>query len=181
MEALKQLGSYADAELSAAVVSSFISVFIKTEAEIPTSGRTSSAGDGRKGRRQGHEARPAAMIDLAPGEEIQSFDPKRPNTAFDPFVLAILRQIGVALEIPFEILVKHFTASYSAARAAPARGLEVLYGAAHLARDELQPADLRSVALRGCGPGRVPAPGFFADPSSARHTPAPNGSGPHAA
>jgi hypothetical protein len=32
-------------------------------------------------------------------------------------VLAVLRQIGVALGLPFEVLVKHFKASYSAARA----------------------------------------------------------------
>ena len=30
----------------------------------------------------------------------------------------MLRQVGVALELPYEVLVKHFTASYSAARAA---------------------------------------------------------------
>ena len=41
-----------------------------------------------------------------------------PNTAFDPFMTAILRQVGVALELPFEILTKHFQSSYSAARGA---------------------------------------------------------------
>jgi capsid protein len=43
-------------------------------------------------------------------------DPKRPNTALDGFVQAVFQQIGIALGLPFEILVKHFTASYSAAR-----------------------------------------------------------------
>ena len=42
----------------------------------------------------------------------------RPNTAFDGFVLAVLRQVAVGLELPFEVLIKHFTSSYSAARAA---------------------------------------------------------------
>ncbi|WP_162803227.1 phage portal protein [Salmonella enterica] len=32
--------------------------------------------------------------------------------------MAICRQIGAALELPYELLVKHFTASYSASRAA---------------------------------------------------------------
>lgn len=55
---------------------------------------------------------------MQPNESIEIADPKRPNQAFDPFVQAVLRQIGVALELPFEILIKHFTASYSAAQAA---------------------------------------------------------------
>jgi capsid protein len=45
-------------------------------------------------------------------------NPARPNPEFDAFVMSILRQIGVGLEIPYEILIKHFTASYSASRAA---------------------------------------------------------------
>lgn len=45
-------------------------------------------------------------------------NPGRPNTAFDGFVVAICRQIGAALEIPYELLVKNFNASYSASRGA---------------------------------------------------------------
>ena len=55
---------------------------------------------------------PGAILDLQPNENIEIADQKRPNQAFDPFVQAILRQVGVALELPFEILIKHFTASY---------------------------------------------------------------------
>jgi hypothetical protein len=49
---------------------------------------------------------------------IDTANPGRPNAQFDPFVTAIVRQIGVALELPYEILIKHFTSTYSAARAA---------------------------------------------------------------
>jgi len=59
-----------------------------------------------------------AIIEMNPGDDISMANPGRPNSAFDPFVTAIIRQIGVALEIPYEVLVKHFTSSYSAARAA---------------------------------------------------------------
>jgi capsid protein len=45
-------------------------------------------------------------------------NPGCPNDKFDPFVMAVLRQIGVSLELPFEVLIKHFESSYSAARAA---------------------------------------------------------------
>lgn len=57
-------------------------------------------------------------VNLLPGESIEAPDPGRPNPAFDPFWTAMVRQIGMALEMPFEVLVAHFQSSYSAARAA---------------------------------------------------------------
>lgn len=117
IEPLKQLKDYTEAEITAAVVSGMFSIFIKTptgETFDPLKQQTgaSSRDD------DAIELAPGLVASLASGEEPVAFNPGRPNTAFDPFVQAILRQIGVALEIPFEILVKHFTASYSAARAA---------------------------------------------------------------
>jgi lambda family phage portal protein len=119
IETLKQLGRYTDAEVMAAVVSGMFTVFIKTEPGLgldmskllDADGKTAS-GDGDIGLGYG------AMVDLKPGESIEDANPGRPNQAFDPFVMALCRQIGMALELPYEVLVKHFTASYSAARAA---------------------------------------------------------------
>lgn len=45
-------------------------------------------------------------------------NPGRPNPNFDPFVIAVLKQIGAALEIPYEILIMAFSSNYSASRAA---------------------------------------------------------------
>jgi lambda family phage portal protein len=119
IEPLKQLGKYTNAELAAAVVSALFTVFIKTNG----GGGLGIGGDGGPSTtapKSGDSIRMgnAAIVELGQGEEIQIADPKRPNTAFDPFTLAILRQVGVCLELPFEVLVKHFTASYTAARAA---------------------------------------------------------------
>ena len=55
---------------------------------------------------------------LMPNEDIQSVSPGRPNSGFEPFVQAILKQIGVGLNLPYEVLTQHFQSSYSAARAA---------------------------------------------------------------
>lgn len=57
-------------------------------------------------------------VNLLPGEEVQSVNPGRPNAQFDPFVQSILRQIGMSLELPYEVIVMHFQSSYSAARGA---------------------------------------------------------------
>ena len=61
-----------------------------------------------------------AIIDLNQGEKVEFADPKHPNTGFDAFSAAIIKQIAAALEIPSEVLMKQFTTSYSAARGAPA-------------------------------------------------------------
>lgn len=56
------------------------------------------------------------MVDLLPGEKVDSGAPGRPNSNFDPFVQAVIKQIGLGL--PYEVLTKHYSSSYSAARAA---------------------------------------------------------------
>ncbi|EME71396.1 lambda family phage portal protein [Paramagnetospirillum caucaseum] len=114
IEPLHQLGKYTEAELTAAVVSGLFTVFVETasgQGMAPVAGAESDvAGEYQLG--------PGAVLQGVPGDKVTTIDPNRPNVAFDPFVMACLRQVGAALEIPFEVLILHFTASYSAARAA---------------------------------------------------------------
>ena len=118
IEPLKQLDRYTEAELMAAVISGMFTVFIETE-----SGESGFPPDlanetGAKETDKDYKLASGSIIDLAEGEKVHDSNPGRPNASFDPFVMSILRQIGVALELPFEVLIKHFTASYSAARGA---------------------------------------------------------------
>lgn len=123
IEPLKQLGRYTDAELSAAVLASFFTVFV-TSPQVTADGGLIDplAAEGQTDTRIDTQSEiklgDSMVVDLAPGEQIQTADPGRPNDKFDPFILAVLRQIGANLEIPFEILTKHFTSSYSASRGA---------------------------------------------------------------
>ena len=91
-------------------------------------------------------------------------NPGRPNTAFDGFVVAICRQIGAALEIPYELLVKNFNASYSASRGALLEAWKMfrMYRT-WLANDFCQPVYEEWFA-EAVAKGRIPAPGFFSDP-----------------
>jgi lambda family phage portal protein len=115
IEPFKQLGTYTQAEVMAAVVSAMMTVFVKSpEGDMDLMAGAPTRENGKGGYTLGN----GTVVQLAEGEDITTVTPGRPNAAFDPFVQSILRQIGVALELPFEVLVKHFTASYSAARAA---------------------------------------------------------------
>ncbi len=113
IESLKQLGRYTEAELTAAVISGLFTIFIKTElGDIEGGINSDEVDDIEYGLGNG------SIVGLAPGESIESANPGRPNQNFDPFTLSIIRQIGSSLQIPYELLIKHFTASYSASRGA---------------------------------------------------------------
>lgn len=162
IEALKQLGQYTEAELMAAVVNSCFAVTVKTEGGAGLDMAASDATD-EKG-----EAivlgKPGTMVDLAENESLDSFTPGRPSAAFDPFMTAILRQIGMALELPYEVLVKHFDSSYSAARAALLDAYRLFRNRRDwLAWSLCQPC-YEAVIIEAVARGRLAAPGFFTDP-----------------
>lgn len=118
MEMLHQLGRYSDSELQSALVSSFFTVFVTT----PEGGANFStflpSDEGGESTDEDYKMGSGAIIGLAEGEEISTANPGRPNATFDPFVMSILRQIGASLGLPYELLIQHFTKSYSAARTA---------------------------------------------------------------
>ncbi len=165
IEPLKQLARYTEAEIMAAVVSGMFTVFVKSDVPGgglgPICGTIPGAPEPAAGE---YQLAPGAIIDLNRDESIDTANPGRPNTAFDPFVQAVLRQIGVGLELPYEFLIKHYTSSYTAARAAILDAWRFfLVRRAWLEQSLCNPVYemwmTEAVAL-----GRISAPGFFTDP-----------------
>ena len=115
IEPLKQLDRYCEAELMAAVVSAMFTVFIKSDTGESLVPMSTSQPDQRKGELSLGNG---AVLSLAAGEDVSFANPARPNSTFEAFFQAIIRQVGVSLGVPYEVLIKHFTASYSAARGA---------------------------------------------------------------
>jgi lambda family phage portal protein len=121
IEPLKQITRLTDYELAASVVSALFTVFIKSEA--PLSGSLPVAPEGSTDEEIPSRAgdirlNPASVVDLRPGEDIVLANPNRPSGAFDPFFRAMVQQIGMAVEMPYEVLMHLYQNSYSAARAA---------------------------------------------------------------
>lgn len=165
IEAIRQLGDYGEAEMRAAVISAMFTVFIKQpsieDGASPIIGSTGNEtnADPNSEIQLGN----GAIVDLGPGEDPVFADPKRPNLAFDAFVTAMSRHIGVALELPYEMLLKSFTASYSASRAA----LEMAWQMFRTRRSWLawkfcQPV-YEWVITEAVASGRLVAPGYFDD------------------
>jgi lambda family phage portal protein len=125
IEPLKQLGRYTEAELQAAVISGAFALFLKMDPNafsdlFDDQGRKSYMDSAAKWKGDFPVALdgPGKAVNLLPGEEVIESNPSRPNEAFDPFVKAILSQIGCELGLPLDILTKTYESSYSAARAA---------------------------------------------------------------
>jgi lambda family phage portal protein len=165
LEPLKQLNRWTDAELNAAVVSSMFSVFLKMDPEAFQSIYDEDAKDAivSNASSWSGEMQSGKAVNLLPGESVESPAPGRPNPAFDPFWQAIVRQIGMALELPYEVLTMHFQSSYSAARGALLMAWKFTRGR----RDAMATAFCQPVyelwLENEVAQGRITAPGFFAD------------------
>lgn len=163
IDCLAQIARYTEAEIMAAVVTAYLTVFIETPTgnSAPVFGATApnaASGGQEIGLGMG------AVIDLAPGEKPHAVNPGRPNPNFDAFILAVIRQIGMALGLPYELLIKQFNSSYSASKAALLDAWVYLRGVrTWLALSFCQPV-FETWLAEAVAIGRVPAPGFFADP-----------------
>ncbi|GJQ59779.1 MAG: phage portal protein [Candidatus Scalindua sp. AMX11] len=164
IEQLHQLGKYTEAELMAAVVSSLFTVFLETPTGMGFSPFEPTGETGSATTDKDYKMGAGAVVQLAKDQKVSFANPGRPNTSFDPFVQAILRQIGVALGLPFELLVMHFTKSYSAARSAMLNAWKVFLTRrewlVHHFCNLVFEAWMEEAVLRG----RIIAPGFLDDP-----------------
>lgn len=170
IEQLKQLSRYTDAELMAAVINGMYAIFIESDNEgspsgdlggISTQDQQDVGGEYDNDIQIGN----GAVNFLNPGEKMSETKVGRPNAAFDGFVTSICRQVGAALEIPYEILLKHFTSSYSASRAALLEAWKMYRKKRDgFAADFCQPIFEEWLA-EAVAKGRVRAPGFFNDPA----------------
>lgn len=175
IELLLQLRRYTESELTAAIVQSFLTAWITTEApanDLPFNetgagdyfGNGAEQPDNISESDNDYEMGPGTINVLNPGEKVTLGNPNIPTAGFDSFLKALCRLTGSALELPYDVLIKEFNSSYSAAKGA----LEEAWEAIKMRRswfvsDFCQPIYeiwlSEAVAI-----GRIKAPGFFTDP-----------------
>ncbi|WP_162247349.1 phage portal protein [Devosia sp. Root635] len=120
VQLVKQLKDLTDAEINAAVNDAMLFAFEQLGADDDADHVISAPGaEGEQQTADGElKIEDLAIITTANGSTVEMHTPSRPNTAFEPFMLAIIKQMGVVLEIPFELMIMHFSASFSASRGA---------------------------------------------------------------
>ena len=163
-EMLHQLGKYTDSELQSAVISSYFTVFVTTPEGGVNFSSFLPSDEGGGESDEDYTLGSGAIVGLAEGESISTANPGRPNATFDPFVMSILRQIGTALGLPYELLIQHFTKSYSAARTAMLNAWKVFMTRRSFMIDHfcnlIYELWMEEAVLRE----RILAPGFLSDP-----------------
>jgi len=172
LEPLQKLERYSSAELMAAVISAMFTVFLKKGSEFNQSNLPMAALGNEQPEGHAQELPPVelgegAVVDLAPGEEPITANPARPNAQFDPFFMAVAKEIGAALEMPVEELLLYYSSSYSAARAAMLQAWR-MYNLRRwwLVCDFCQPS-YELLVDEAVARGRLRLPGYF-DPARRR-------------
>ena len=164
IEPLLQLRRYTESELMAAVIESFFTAFIKTNGPTDDMPYNEVEPDTTEGPNE-YSMGPGQINIMEPGEDVVFADPKHPNGSFDAFTKAISEQVGAALEVPSDLLLKSFNASYSASRAA----LLEAWKAFKMRREWLADDFCRPVyevwMSEAVARGRIYAPGFFTNPA----------------
>ncbi|MBN8887579.1 MAG: phage portal protein [Rudaea sp.] len=136
LEPLRQLSKWTDNELMAAVISAMFTVFIEKGQDVldPNGNALSAfggvpAGPTATGQVDQSTLVPpvpaqnvalgnGAVIELANGDKANFANPARPNAQFDPFFVAMVKQMGASLEMPSDEILLTYAGSYTAARAA---------------------------------------------------------------
>lgn len=172
IEALKQLSRYTEAELQAAVINGVFAVFMKMDPNAfgdlfeddAQRAYTDAASSWNGSINYASVENGGKAVNLLPGEEPVPVTPGRPNPAFEPFFKAIAAQIGAALEIPFEVLIKHFSSSYSASRGAMLDAWRFFMRMRDFMATEFCQPIFEQWLDEEVAAGRIVAPGYFADP-----------------
>lgn len=171
LENLKQIGRYCDAELTAAVIRSFLSIFFtNTQASNSIDNILPSAYEDES--LDGEPVVDAAQYKLGPGQlnslpkgvDVKTVDSSNAQSAYDSYMTHLEKSVAAALNIPYEVLLKCFGSSYTASR-----------GALLQARDEFQTrrgwfaADFcqpiyEQWLMEAVATGRIKCPGFFENP-----------------
>ena len=168
---LKQVSRYTESELAASIIRSFFALFFTqqdTAGGMTLNDMLPSSFDGDPTAPvvdvNEYSLALGTMNALPRGVDVKSVDASNAQSTFDSFTTNLLKQIGAAIGQPYEVLMKNFTSSYSASRAAMLQAWEEYkLRRTWFARDFCQPV-YETWLAEAVAMGRIDAPGFFRDP-----------------
>jgi lambda family phage portal protein len=168
LEVAKQVGRYTEAELMAAIIKSYFSLFIKEQytgnGTFPFAESFRPPHERVKLNPDDFELGSGTLNVLPPGYDVTAMDAGRNLSTYEPFTKELIKQFGAAIEQPYEMLMKSFNSSYSASRAALLQGWAAYKTRrTWFSRDFTQPS-YEAWLTEAVAIGRVQAPGFFTDP-----------------
>lgn len=168
LEPIKKLDKFADSTLMNAIVSSMFTVFLQSENGESLPGLPGTDEDQDKDAsttERNIRLGSGAIVELPKGMEPKFAQPSNPNPNFDPFFLAYVRQMAMALETPYEVMMGAYTSSYSASRAALLDAWDTWRRMRNWLIDNFCQPFLEAWVDEAVSIGRIDAPGYFDDPA----------------
>lgn len=177
IELLLQLRRFTESELVAALIQSYFTAWIKTDAgtnDFPWNetgpgdiagmpadmGAVGSISDSENE----YELGAGTVNVLRPGEDVVFGSPNIPTSGYDVFTKSIIRQAGAGLAIPYDVLMKEFDSSYSASRGALLEAGEGFRMRRSWFVDSFCRPIYEMWLAEAVARDRINAPGFFEDP-----------------
>lgn len=177
IEPLLQMRRYTESELWGALVQSFFTAWIETKTDpsqmpfnetgagdVAGISGASPGGENISNSENEYEMGPGTVIHLGEGETVHFGNPNIPTVGFEKFFDTMAKQIGASFEIPKDVLLKEFNASYSASRAALLEAWEAFKMYRHWLVDDFCQPIYEVWLTEAVARGRIKAPGFFTDP-----------------
>ena len=164
IETLRQISLYVNAELDSAITRAFYSLFF-TQFTQPNSFNLNELKeeDREPIDTTGFNLGPGTIASLPMGIDVKSIESSK-QSAFPAFVVELVKQVGASIGIPYEVLMRSFTSSYSASRASLLQAWSNFRRQrACFIRDFCKPI-YEVFLIEGIVNGRIEAPGFFEDP-----------------
>lgn len=172
LENLKQIGRYCDAELTSAIIRSFLSVFFTNTSPSNTvdnilpdpfvrqhDGESDPVVDPAR-----YHLGPGTLNSLPRGVDVKTVDSAQTQSVYDVYMTHLEKGVAAALNLPYEVLFKNFNRSYSASRAALLQAQdEFKTRRKWFSADFCQPI-YEQWLVEAIAIGRIEAPGFFEDP-----------------
>lgn len=172
LETLKQLERYAEAETTAALLGAIFTVFVKKGSITDEGPFGQLMREELLNRMTGGERDPndlelgaGLIMDLEMGESVDTVETQHPHSGYDTFMMARMKQAASALEIPVNVLYKHFDVNFSCARGA----LNEFWRTCGMMRDWFSEDFCQPIYemwfTEAVARGRIDAQGYFDDPA----------------
>ena len=127
----RDLGDFLDAELVSNIVTAAFAMWVETGDPYGAASNfeTTTSQEDTSDTQRYQEIIPGQIMYGKPGEKAAPINPNRPGQTFEAFVERILRAIGAAVGLPYEVVAKDFSkTNYSSARAALLEAWRVFKG-----------------------------------------------------
>ncbi len=161
---LKQVARYSNSELMRNIVASLFTVFVESP-EGAMGGAAMAPIDPNNPPANDWEMRldTGAIVEAPHGKTIKLATPPGPSGTFDPFMQSMFRQLGAAVNVPYELIIRHFSASYSASRAAVNFAYEAFAMMGAWLEDDFVSPIYEWFLYESVASGLLVAPGFLED------------------